>query len=175
MHADYVLGVRKLWRALLLVSLAFACKTDQASARQSDFQQIDDQVVLVTGSSARELIGFSRVEGTWTPSRAQVMIALEFLRSPAGRAELTKLGAPEIGVGSYLDRLQKPGGFRFQVFGTVSKGRRQLFIHCFPSEAHETNWKSKVLLNTASSTTGFWWACYDYRDQFFMSCGEFCG
>ena len=163
-----------LQTVFLVVSALLSTNALSAEVR---FVVIAPNVVLANHEMASELIALTwkKAENVWTPSPSVALSAIVLLESPQGEKELLSCGGPAIDMSACLKLIKLS---RYQVFGLVIGGRKQILLEASPINPSYDRYLPDLWLTRIVSTQvldggpAYWWVLYDVESTRFMDCNR---
>jgi hypothetical protein len=158
--------MKTIQRSLRVVLVCLLVMPGNTSA-QKEFTQVTPDVIVANKEMADEVRALSckEADGTWVPTSDQVRIGFNHLRSEVGAAEI-KATAPR-----WLDMspsLQRISLSRYQVFGLIVGGRKQILYHASPKDTKIDWLKQAICSTTFDGGAAFWWTFYDVESGHFV-------
>jgi hypothetical protein len=110
-------------------------------------------------------------EGSWTPSRETALAAVARIQSDRGRRDIIAKASPALHIGTSLNRIARS---RFQIFGLVIAGRKELLIDATPlqSDAPELWLTGCISCSIFDGGAAYWWVLVDADSLEVTSCGR---
>jgi hypothetical protein len=144
---------------------------------EKQFTSIAPDVVLANDEMATELrsLTWKKAEKIWTPTTADALSVVNHLRSAQGAEEVLSCAGPETKMDASLKRIPSS---RYQVFGLVITGRRQLLVEASPIKSNFDRYLPELWLKEIVSArvldggAAYWWALYDVESGRFVSCNR---
>lgn len=145
--------MKALQRSLPLALVCLLVMPKDISA-QKEFTQVTPDVIVANKEMADEVRALSckEADGTWVPTDDQVRSGFDHLRSEVGAAEI-KATSPR-----WLDMtrsLQRMSLSRYQVFGLIFGGQKQILYYASPKDAKIDWLKQAICLSTFDDNADF--------------------
>ena len=161
--------MKALQRSSCVVLVCLLVMPGNTSA-QKEFTQVTPDVIVANKEMADEVRALSckEAEGTWIPTNDQVLIGFDRLRSEQGAAEIRATAPRWLDMSASLQRISLS---RYQVFGLMFGGRKQILYHASPKDdTTKIDWlKQAICLKTFDGGAEFWWAFYDVQSGHFVA------
>ena len=135
---------------------------------QKQFTMIKPEVVVANKELADELrkLTWQKADDTWVPTDAQVLNALERLKTPEGAAEVVASAIPGVDMRPSV-RLVSTS--KYQVFGLVLNHRNHILYDASPQNSPLEGlgsdlWLKQIIsANVHDGGLGYWFALYDVQ------------
>jgi hypothetical protein len=110
-------------------------------------------------------------EGSWTPSREQVLRAISRIHSPDGRNDILANAQSDIHMEASLERLRES---RFQVFGLLVTGHKYLLIDATPLKSTGPDrWLTECISRGVyDGGAAYWWIVVEADSLKVTDCGR---
>jgi hypothetical protein len=149
--------------------------TSGALSEEKRFTRIGSNVVVANKAMSDELrkMAWKTAENVWQPTMPDAARAVAHLGSEEGKKEILTSADPSVNMGACLKRLDSS---RYQVFGLVVKGRKQLLIEASPAKLSFDRYFPDLWLNEIISVrvfdggAAYWWVLFDVESGGFVDC-----
>lgn len=120
--------------SLMILACAPAC-AEEATSHTAPFRQLGPTLAVANSETSRKLISRARERSvdTWEPTDAIIRTGFERLNSDVGATEILGLKSCPVDMIAAFNRRTTS---RFQAFGLVTSGRKQVLFDASPLDAN---------------------------------------
>lgn len=164
----------RTWAVSIAVSTLL---TGSVVSAEKQFTLIAPNIALANDGMSAEIRSrtWKTAEKTWAPTAADALSAVAHLKSAHGRKEILSCGGVDANMDASLKRIHSS---RYQVFGLIITGRKQLLIEASPMKSSFDRYlpelwlKEIVSIRVLDGGSGYWWALYDSDSARVVSCNR---
>jgi hypothetical protein len=161
----------------LFVLFAMVTSLGATEVTEKQFTLIAENVVLANEAMSCELksLTWKTADEVWAPTQADALSVVARLKSDQGTNEILSCGGRDTNMDACLKRISLS---RFQAFGLIIKGRKQILLDASPvypnQERYQPNmWLTEIVsVRVLGGGAGYWWTLYDCEAGRFVECNR---